>query len=197
MTRYELHVRNWKHCDRCESARTRHQVCLLRGTIPCDVLFIGEAPGESEDTLGRPFVGPAGILLNSIVSRAIGNRATVAFTNLVGCIPVEDGTNKATEPSDESIEACAPRLQEIVKIASPRLIVCVGKLASVKVGEDSLWLKGRIELTDNKGGSIKTVTITHPAAMLRTPFAARGLSIQRAVAIINQAVEEIQRASVK
>ncbi len=205
MTPYQLHVQEWKECDKCEYSETRNRVCLVRGSLPCELLFIGEAPGESENAIGRPFVGPAGKLLDSIVSRAVGTRwaedpkgnaigkeilaRRVAYTNLVGCIPrdSDDSGNKSREPDSDAIEACAPRLRELVRIASPSLIVCVGKLASVWVGEDSVGMKHRIKFDRE----IPTVTISHPAAILRSQFANRGLMIQKAEVIIAQAIEEV------
>lgn len=70
--RWELHVKDWKHCERCELAADRKHVCLGRGDIPADVLFCGEAAGQSENVLGRPFVGPAGQLLDLVIQRTLG-----------------------------------------------------------------------------------------------------------------------------
>lgn len=188
---YQLYVARWSGgcgSDQCAGAQ---RVCLARGQVPCDLLFVGEAPGESEDVLGRPFVGPAGRLLDQIIAQAVGSthetepgsgRLRVAFTNLVCCIP-RDGDSKATAPEDSQVLACGPRLSEFVGLADPALIVCVGALARD-------WLdpgyKHRIRLQKE----VPRIDIVHPAAVLRANVALRGLMVQRAVVQIQSAVEE-------
>jgi uracil-DNA glycosylase family 4 len=189
VSKYTEHVEKWKTCNRCELCNGRKQVVLVRGQLPCDVLFIGEAPGESENVLGKPFCGPAGQLLDRIVAAGIGQDAVRhAYTNLVACIPREpvgDATGgpttyvgKAAEPPDKAIEACDPRLREIVTIARPKLIVCVGKLASK-------WVP-RMEL----GRKIPMIDMVHPAAIMRAATAQQGLVIQKAVVTLATALED-------
>lgn len=188
---YQQHVNKWKDCTRCDLHETRKHVVLARGSIPCDVLFVGEAPGESEDVLGAPFKGPAGKLLDEIVRRAwqeagVDSELRWAMTNLVACIPRDqDEGGKAAEPEVESIESCAPRLQEFVIITKPKLIVCVGSLARD-------WLdpkyKGCIKLGGNR--VIPRIDIVHPAYILRLNIAQRGLTIQRCVVAVANAIEE-------
>src|SRR4051812_28157858 len=101
MTTWLQHVQRWKDCQRCPLGQQRGRICLTRackagdqpgaygGRLPCDVLFIGEAPGSSEDALGLPFVGPAGDLLDQIKQRALPPETSCAFTNLVACYPRE------------------------------------------------------------------------------------------------------------
>lgn len=140
--------------------------------------MVGEAPGPSENVIGRPFVGPAGHLLDQIVSRAAGGPSLkMAFTNLVGCIPLDENSDKFLEPPPESIAKCAPKLRELVTMADPKLIVWVGKLAG-KHGPKSL---GRTER--------KSVEIMHPAAILRANVAGQGLMIQKCVVILSDALE--------
>lgn len=67
---YSAHVERWKSCQRCALGRTRDKIVLAKGRLPCDVLFVGEAPGESEDVIGLPFVGPAGRLLDEMIRDA-------------------------------------------------------------------------------------------------------------------------------
>jgi uracil-DNA glycosylase len=70
-TLWSAHVDDWKDCTRCPLHTVRSNVVLARGSIPCDILFVGEAPGRSEDALGKPFVGPAGILLDEMIEDAL------------------------------------------------------------------------------------------------------------------------------
>lgn len=82
------HVDRWKHCTLCPLHKVRRQVVLARGKLPADVLMVGEAPGLSEDVLGAPFTGPAGQLLDRIITATELENYRIAFTNLVGCIPM-------------------------------------------------------------------------------------------------------------
>lgn len=177
MSKWTEHVLRWRDCELCSLCETRNKVVLLRGQIPCDVLFVGEAPGESEDVFGKPFYGPAGNLLERMLSDAGWNVADHdiepvrrAFTNLIGCLPQEEDTEreglgskwKLREPTKEEIKACAPRLREIVEITRPRVILLVGRLAEnwvpkILAGEDTN-VKGRSgnRLSGAKTGKGKT-----------------------------------------
>jgi uracil-DNA glycosylase family 4 len=179
---FQQHCECWKDgcgASICEGARK----VFSRGKLPCDVLFVGEAPGESEDTVGLPFIGPAGKLLDHIVKQAIPSTLRVAFTNIVCCIPREEDGRKATEPDDDSILACQPRLVEFVEIAKPKLIVCVGAMARD-------WLSPGYAHSAPIPRSIPRIDVTHPAAILRASIAMKGLLVQKVVANLRNAVEE-------
>lgn len=152
---------------------------LARGTVPCDVLFVGEAPGVSEDVVGKPFVGPAGKLLDRIIDQSgLANHCTYALTNLICCIPREDGS-KAGEPSEESILSCRQRLIEFVYLCHPKLIICVGSLAVKHVP---------IAVGPNLG----YISIVHPAAILRANVAQQGFLIQKCVVTLADAAEGLR-----
>jgi DNA polymerase len=144
------------------------------------VLFVGEAPGQSEDVIGLPFVGPAGKLLDEIIDQGLDGQYDYALTNLVCCIPLDENGSKVTEPPKEAILACSDRLQEFVTICRPKVIVCVGSLSAK-------WIE------KNFGYRISNlfVSITHPAAILRMDVSQRGLAIQRAVVTLQDSVEEL------
>lgn len=184
LTPYQQHKQRWSNCHECPLCETRRHVVLARGTIPCDVLFIGEAPGESEDVLGKPFVGPAGQLLDRIIESAWESvflevrPATFAFTNLVACIPLGEDRRKVSEPTKEWIEACRERLVEFVEICDPKLVVGVGALAKKNI--PSTVLNDR-----------KFVDLIHPAAILRMNVAQQGLAAQRCVVTLTDALEEL------
>jgi DNA polymerase len=155
--------------------------------IPADIVFIGEAPGISEDVLGRPFVGPAGKLLDSIISRSVPSHLSCAFTNLVACIPLGEDKKKTAEPAHEDIKACQPRLIEFVRLCKPRLLVLVGQLAKGYIPGQSLfnpvnWLR--------EGNFLEFVDIDHPAYILRMNAAQQGLATQRAQVRIACAIED-------
>ena len=179
---YQSHVAKWRDCTACDLHRTRGRVVLAKGKIPCDVLFVAEAPGHSEDTIGLPMVGPAGRLLDEIVALSGIGQFRIAHTNVIACIPKGEDGDKVAEPPDESIEACSARLVEFITIARPRLIVQVGKVA-----QD--WLtpgyKHSIKLHD----TIPMVFISHPAAILRAREDQKGYQKQRVVIALRDAVD--------
>lgn len=165
---------------------TRANVVLARGDIPCDVLFIGEAPGPAENNLGSPFKGPAGHLLDEIVANAVaesGVTLRMAYTNLVACIPLEDGSTKFTEPPKASIDACHPRLAEFARMCNPEIVVAVGALSEKYIGKK--WETG------NAGWIKRFAKIIHPAAILRGAVAQRGLAQQNAEVTLIEAFESL------
>ena len=167
---YQVLVAAWKDCRRCPLAAGRKQVVFARGSIPARVLFVGEGPGDSEDVLGQPFVGPAGQLLDRQIAAALsdlGTQApTMAWFNIVGCIPKDGDGRKRGEPWPAEIEACSPRLDRFITICKPELIVCVGQIA-MKEGRKKAWPS--------------VIEIVHPAAILKADISQRGLMYQRAV----------------
>jgi DNA polymerase len=167
-----------------------------KGVLPCEVLFVGEAPGESEDVLGRPFCGPAGHLLDYMVKQALPDGVRCAYTNLVCCIPRTEAGGKAGEPPDEAIRQCQPRLAELLVMAKPKVVVCVGKLSGDFVEEDTASAyRYALRLPD----TIKRVVVLHPAAILRANPAHKGLLQQKWIVQVRNAyydkVEEVEDGS--
>lgn len=262
---FQRHKAKWIDCQRCSLCERRKHVVLVRGKIPAPVLFIGEAPGASEDVLGRPFVGPAGKLLDHIIEKGIDGQYDYAITNLVGCIPKpspprvvnmkreecdvridrksewgnpfligkdgnrleviaryaewlptqaklmrklpslsgkrlgchcspqpchgdvivalykqEVGTGKVAEPPEEAINACAPRVQELIKLVRPQLLVYVGKLAAQYAASYLLPVPRRRE-----------IEIIHPAAILRMDISQQGLAVQRCIVALEDAIADL------
>lgn len=197
MTPWQVHVARWRDCIRCPLHEGRRSVVLARGSLPCDILFVGEAPGQSEDVLGEPFVGPAGQLLDRIVSEALTSPCMsaplrIAFTNVVACFPREAKQTDDHAPPREAVKACRPRLQEFIVLAKPRLVVFVGSVAD-RAGSEALG-----KATTLTGGRVTghaTVklwaSIQHPAAILRAPTAGRSLMVRRAVIRLQKAFEQL------
>lgn len=187
------HVARWSGCRRCDLCETRGKVVLARGKLPCDVLFIGEAPGESENVLGRPFVGPAGSLLDWMIGQSFeGLTVRWAMTNIVGCIPRDEAGVKTHEPSPEAVAACRPRLVELVRIAKPRLLVTVGLTAkkNVPTPDDFApvdWLPKPQEF-------LEYLDIIHPAAILRGNISQQPLAIQKTIVALADAVDFLTEA---
>ncbi len=175
------HVSKWKDCQLCPLSKQRSNIVLARGTVPCDVLFIGEAPGQVEDALGRPFVGPAGRLLDQIIERSVPP-LTYALTNLVCCFPAEAKARGDNEPELAEIKACRPRLHEFIDLCKPKLVVRVGTLAADNVQHDSYGLV--------RGA--KCIDIVHPAFILaRLPQAQKHMAVQRCIVQIRNAVQSM------
>lgn len=198
MTPYRRFVEQWFSCTACPLCETRSRVVLARGSVPCRVLFVGEAPGRSEDVVGLPFVGPAGRLMDHVIARAVPKGVTFSLCNIVCCLPLDDGGEKTSEPPDEAVRACSPRLRQFVGLCRPSLIVCVGNLARDWLdhrAHHNVWREnyGSLGCRDRKvhaGAAIPRIAVTHPAAILRQPTAQQGLSVQRCVVQIGNAIEE-------
>lgn len=183
MTRYELYVSQWKDCDRCRYAKKRKRVVTGSAeALPCDVLFIGESPGESEDVHGVPFFGQAGFVLEDIRRRAVPADLTVAINNLTGCYPLDENREKE-DPDDDCVKICSPRLKTFVELANPKLIVTVGK-------HSADWLDTKNKLHIPLPAKVPIVGIMHPAFILRQPFIQRDISVQQCVVTVRNAVKK-------
>lgn len=188
-TPWGLHVLKWQSCEKCELCKTRKNVVFGRGQLPADVFFCGEGPGQSEDVLAQSFVGPAGDLLNKWIDRAVSTVKPIKpirmfFGNLVGCLPVNPSAGKKShEPTVKQMDACLPRLEELLGMCSPRLIIKVGKLAGTRLSLLKL--------------NCKTIEIIHPSAVLQADISVKELWAQRAAIQITDAfatlVEESQQ----
>lgn len=103
---------------------------LYRGDLPCNILFLGEGPGKTEDVVGLPFVGRSGKLLNKWIEGA-GKKTkfTHGISNLVACRPIDEpgGENRAPLPHEK--EACQARVVELCGIAKPIACVLLGRQA--------------------------------------------------------------------
>lgn len=143
---WQLHVEKWRDCSECTLCTQRNRIVLGRGQVPADVVFVGEAPGDSEDVIGQPFVGPAGKLLDEVIRLAVAGRERtlrLAFTNLVCCFPKEAKQTDNHQPAYEEIKACAPRLGEFIEVvARPEMVVCVGDLAKDCIGNAVNFSRG-------------------------------------------------------
>lgn len=185
---YQLLKAKWANCKLCDLCEGRKHVVNIRGHIPSNILFIGEAPGDSEDVLGKPFVGPAGKMLDSMISIALENtsgyydtKPTMAFINTVGCIPKANG-NKVGEPRPDQMRACYPRLASLLRMCLPATGILVGK-----VSQD--WVKENIDDIRSLHPLLKDTVfldLTHPASILKSNITQRGLLYQKALADLTE-----------
>lgn len=140
------HQKKWEECKLCPLGESAVKHVLLRGKLPCSVLFIGEAPGVSEDVTGVPFIGQAGTVFDKLLALTVVRLAkpfSYAVTNALACIPRTSTGDGFREPVPIEIAACHPRVLDIIKIAEPQLIVNLGKIAgkSTKLPDSIKWAK--------------------------------------------------------
>ena len=151
-------------CERCALAQTRTHVVIGRGSHTTGaVLFIGEGPGEREDLSGVAFVGRAGKLLDLLLTAHRFPMDAWYIANIVKCRPPGN-----REPSEEEAAACLPWLRWQVKTLAPRIIVCLGRVAS------KYLIDRNIRITSARGQWVHRqdfwiMPTWHPAAVLRDP----------------------------
>jgi DNA polymerase len=122
---------DWLSCRKCALGERAKLHVLGRGVLPAQVLFIGEAPGKSEDVLGEAFVGRAGRLLDKAVAVANKKGVPVYFTNLVACRPCDRIGAPNRQPLGLEVLSCLPRLQKTIELSGAHGIVVCGRLAQV------------------------------------------------------------------
>ncbi len=117
-------IKRDKNCDRCNLCQTAEYICLLgKGPIPCDVMMIGEAPGQREEDDGEPFVGKAGHLLDDIFEDLGIERKDIYMTNAVHCRPPDNRT-----PRKKEINECKYWLEKEIKAVKPKFILTFGNV---------------------------------------------------------------------
>jgi uracil-DNA glycosylase family 4 len=122
----ELLAEKVSGCTKCqELTYCRRQTVFGEGSPDARIVFIGEAPGETEDETGRPFVGKAGQLLTNIITAMGFRRDDVFIMNIIKCRPPN---NRTPEPQEAS--NCRPYLDLQLKIINPDYIVCLGNVAA-------------------------------------------------------------------
>jgi DNA polymerase len=146
-------------CPLCKLVRTRKNAVPGEGQLAAKIMFIGEAPGRSEDEKGRPFVGAAGRILDEMLGKAGIERSQVFITNVVKCRPPNNRM-----PEDDEAAACRPYLDRQVALIRPRIICILGRTAySSLLGGGSITAnRGKVI---EKGGQKYFLTI-HPAAAI-------------------------------
>jgi len=125
---------NWpSDCALCDLHKHRRHVVRGRGSVPAEVMLIGMGPGDSEDALGRAFVGPSGVLLRYGIADAcdmIGRVPTIYYDNVVACRPTDSKQGKNRDPLPYECLMCRPRLQEIVSLVKPVRVGFLGKVSA-------------------------------------------------------------------
>jgi len=160
-------------CQACDLWKQATQTVFGEGSQKATIMFVGEQPGDREDLAGRPFVGPAGNLLDEALREAQIDRSEVYVTNVVKHFkwaPAERGKRRIhKKPRYFEIMACRPWLDAEIRLVKPEVMVCLGATAAQS-------LLGRtFSVTRQRGQVIsstlvpKVVATVHPSSILRAP----------------------------
>lgn len=169
----------FEDCELCSDICDSPKI-WFRGYLPCDILFIGEAPGPAERALRIPFVGPAGRRLNDWIARSSPpEKLRWAFTNTVICYPKDERIDKFRTPTTEEVDNCFARLVEFIELADPKGLVFVGKVARSTATRIVKQFK------------LPEVSIVHPAATLRGDLGDTHLTCKKQWMKIAKLTEEI------
>ncbi len=148
-------------CRACPLGETRTQSVFGVGNPRARLMFVGEAPGGEEDKTGIPFVGAAGKLLDRYLYAVGIDRDSVYIANILKCRPPH---NRDPLPAEE--DACIGYLREQVRAISPAMIVCLGRIAAMRL------IRPDFRITREHGvfvqrGRFSMTAVYHPAALLR------------------------------
>ena len=156
-----------RDCTRCPLHVTRTQAVFGAGNADAELMFIGEAPGASEDRLGLPFVGAAGKLLDRLLEELGMDRQDVWIGNVLRCRPPDN-----RDPQPREIEACQGYLFEQVRLIEPTVICTLGNFSTKLLRGDPTGisrLHGRQEVRVIGSRAVRLYPLYHPAAALYTP----------------------------
>ncbi|MBQ3900185.1 MAG: uracil-DNA glycosylase [Clostridia bacterium] len=150
-------------CTACALHETRTNCVFGVGNRDARLMFVGEAPGEKEDLSGIPFVGAAGQLLDKYLTAVGIERDDVYIANILKCRPP-----KNRDPLPEEQDKCIGYLREQVRLIKPEIIVCLGRIAAMRL------IKPDYRITAEHGqfvkkGQFMMTAVYHPAALLRDP----------------------------
>lgn len=151
------------NCHRCELCQTRNNVVFGVGKKNADILFVGEGPGEQEDLQGEPFVGPAGKLLDDMLSIIDLDRSKVYIANIVKCRPPGN-----RDPLDQEQDACIDFLRAQFALIKPQIVICLGRVAAKKIIDPEYRISKEHGTWRCRNG-IWMTSLYHPSALLRDP----------------------------
>ena len=159
---WEELLRSCQNCTRCGLCETRKNVVFGVGNPNADILFVGEGPGEQEDLQGQPFVGPAGKLLDDMLSIIdLDRKQNCYIANIVKCRPPHN-----RDPLETEQDACIDFLEKQIALIQPKIIVCLGRISAMRL------IRPDYRITREHGrwtqlSGIWMTAIYHPSALLR------------------------------
>src|SRR3954468_12298131 len=156
-------------CQACDLWKTGTQTVFGEGSSDAEVMLVGEQPGDQEDKQGRPFVGPAGHLLDEALAEAGIDRSKVYVTNVVKHFKwTPQGKRRIhKKPNAEEIGACRPWLHAELETVKPRLLICLGSTAAqALLGRSFKVTQQRGQLVESDLAPMVMATV-HPSSILR------------------------------
>jgi uracil-DNA glycosylase len=181
-------------CRACDLWKTGTQTVFGEGSERAEVMMVGEQPGDREDIEGRPFVGPAGRVLDEALEQVGIDRDLVYVTNVVKHFKWRPRGKRRIhqKPNAEEIKACRPWLESELETVRPRVLVCLGAVAAQAL------LGSQFRVTRERGRFVESplaerVTATvHPSSILRAPDAeARAAAMAQFVADLAVVAREL------
>ena len=153
-------------CHLCDLSKSRTQVVFGEGNTSATLMFVGEAPGATEDSSGKPFMGNSGELLTKMIENVLElSRSDVYITNMVKCRPRDNAA-----PTPVEAHTCQPYLLKQIELIEPKIIVALGATAYHYLsGDDSPIAKIRGTVHAKNGYTL--IPTYHPAYLLRNPSA--------------------------
>lgn len=161
MWEWEALENECENCTKCELHKSRNSVVIDRGNRNAGLMFIGEAPGATEDRLGKAFVGKAGQLLDLALTGLGISEEDIYICNILKCRPPRNAN-----PTDEQARQCMPYLMRQIDMVKPKVIVLLGGQALKHL------IDGSYGITRTRGNwtefrDIPVISTYHPAALLR------------------------------
>jgi uracil-DNA glycosylase family protein len=187
-----------QNCTGCDLYRRGTQTVFGEGARKADIMLVGEQPGDQEDRKGRPFVGPAGRLLDDALGQAGIDRRRAYVTNVVKHFKWQERGKRRIhkKPNGSEIMACRPWLDAEIDVVRPRALVCLGATAAqALLGKDFRVSRSRGEPIESELAPLVMATV-HPSSILRGPEGERAEALQAFVsdlALVARALSEERR----
>jgi DNA polymerase len=153
-------------CHLCLLSKSRTNIVFGEGDFNADLMFIGEAPGATEDRLGKPFAGRSGELLTKMIENVLQvKREEVYISNIVKCRPTDNRVPSATEA-----HTCQPFLLKQIELIKPKIIVALGSTAYYYLSGDDTPIS-KVRGTVHNQNNYTLIPTYHPSYLLRNPSA--------------------------
>jgi len=154
----------WIGCKRCDLHKERNNVIFWRGNPCAKIMLIGEAPGETEDLEGAPFIGASGKQLDLMLKKCGLKEKHIFVSNVLGCRPPRNAN-----PEPKQVKECRPRIERLIQIVKPEVIVLLGGQAALYMAGITIlkpWKGKIVEMSISKDNYSAIVTY-HPSYYLR------------------------------
>jgi len=163
INKLEEYKREIENCKKCQLGNNRKNFVFGDGNANADIMFVGEAPGATEDETGITFVGKAGKLLDKLLMDINLSRDDIFIANVLKCRPPRN-----RDPLPDEIATCEPYLHKQISLIKPKVIVALGRIAGKTLIKKELSL-GSMRGNTYKYQNVDLYVTYHPAAILRNP----------------------------